>query len=283
MTNGGGSGTSGGRRRILALAWLVFAALGLAFAAVNAASELDERARLGRPVDTWEPWVWELTSLAGFLAVAPFVLLASQRLRPPRLSWPATFGVHLLLSVAFSLAHVGLMVGLRHAIYAAMADSYSGVGSLAGMLVYEYRKDLITYAVLALLPHLVARIAESRHPAPSAAAAEHRIEVRDGSRTLRLAPSEIELAQAAGNYVELSGAFGTLLHRQTLASLEAELQPHGFARVHRSRIVRAAAIRAIDTRPSGDFEVRLESGATVGGSRRYRGNVSRADGGAGPD
>lgn len=272
MTNGGSSGTSGDERRARRLAFAIFAAVGLAFAVVNALSELDERARLGQPVETWEPWCWELTSFAGFLAVAPVVLALSQRLRPPRLSWPAAFGAHALATVPFSLVHVGIMVALRHAVYSLQAELYAGAGGWIDVLIYEYRKDLISYAVLALLPHVAARLTPSRVPA-GASAPEHRIEVRDGSRTVRVAPADIEWAQAAGNYVELHGRFGILLHRQTLAALADELEPLGFARIHRSRIVRSAAIAAVETKPSGDFEATMASGATVGGSRRYRSNL----------
>jgi DNA-binding LytR/AlgR family response regulator len=272
VTSGGGSVTSGEERRARRLALAIFAAVGLAFAVVNALSEIDERTRLGRPVDAWEPWCWELTSLAGFLAVAPVVFAVTQRLRPPRLSWPAALAAHALLTVPFSLAHVGIMVALRHASYWALADAYRGAGSWFDVLVYEYRKDLITYAVLAMLPHVAARLVSGR-PGGDSPPADHRIEVRDGSRIVRLAPGDVEWAQAAGNYVELHGTFGTLLHRQTLAALAGELEPHGFARIHRSRIVRSAAIAAVETRPSGDFDVTLASGAAVGGSRRYRSNL----------
>ena len=109
--------------------------------------------------------------------------------------------------------------------------------------------------------------------APALAAAPFRIEVRDGSRTSWLAPEDVEWAQAAGNYVELNGPFGTLLHRRTLAALAAELAPHGFVRIQRSRIVCKAAIVGTETRPSGDFELTLASGAKLGGSRRYRENL----------
>jgi DNA-binding LytR/AlgR family response regulator len=105
---------------------------------------------------------------------------------------------------------------------------------------------------------------------PPAIKERYRIEVRDGSRTRWLDPADVDWAQAAGNYVEIFGAFGTILHRRTLAALAEELKPHGFARIHRSRIVRKAAITATETRSSGDFDVILASGATIGGSRRYR-------------
>jgi DNA-binding LytR/AlgR family response regulator len=59
------------------------------------------------------------------------------------------------------------------------------------------------------------------------------------------------------------------LHRATLAAVEAELGA-GFVRVHRSRLVRRAAIRRIETDRSGDFTMTLASGAVARGSRRFR-------------
>ncbi len=269
VTNGGDSGTNGKGRRVLILAWLAFAAIGSAFAVVNSVSELSERARMGRHVETWEPWCWELTSLAGWLTVAPAILFASALLRPPRLSWPLAAAAHLLLTVPAAGLHIGLMIALRHVVYALLSDDYSGGGPLLDVLVYEYRKDLVTYASLVLLPFVVAGLLQARQPAATPSD-DFRIEVRDGSRTVWLSPADIEWAQAAGNYVELTGGFGTLLHRRTLAALEEELGPYGFRRIHRARIVRADAVRAIETRPSGDFDVSLASGARVAGSRRYR-------------
>jgi DNA-binding LytR/AlgR family response regulator len=269
VTNGGEGVTSGGGRRAFLLAWLVFAGVAGVYAAVNAASVIADRASLGRAVPAWEPWSWEMTSFAAWLAVAPFVFAAADRLRPPRLSPVAGAAVHLALSVPASLAHVGLMIALRMAIYAAAGSAYRQPGSAADILIYEYRKDLITYAILVATFLLVRRLI-APPAAPPAQGGDFRLEVRDGSRTAWLAPEDVEWAQSAGNYVELHGGFGTLLHRETLAALEEALAPRGFRRIHRSRIVRSAPIRAIETRPSGDFDVTLESGERLAGSRRFR-------------
>ena len=269
----GGNSVASGDRRARRLALMIFVVVGTAFAVVNALSELDERARAGQAVESWEPWTWELTSLASFLLLSPVIFRISQRLQPPAVSWPMAIGVHLILSVPASLTHTFVMIGARQAIYAAAGGTYGyGGDGLGPVLLYEYRKDLISYAVLVALPLLTRSLIDARQ-SPQARPDDHRIEIREGSRTRWLAPEDVEWAQSAGNYVELFGPFGMALDRRTLSALADELHPHGFVRIHRSRIVRRAAIVATETRPSGDFEVSLSSGSRVGGSRRYRENL----------
>lgn len=269
MTNGGGRGTSGSA---VLRTWLVWFAIGSVFTVVNAASVIDDHARFGQPVETWRPWVWEATSLAGWLLLVPLIALAAARLRPPRWRLPPALAGHAMLSVVVSALHVATMVALRKLIYLLNGASYSMPGSSLDIFIYEYRKDAATYAAVALIYLLIERM--GRAPAMPMVEAEPRLEVRDGARTVWLAPGDVEWAQAAGNYVELHGAFGTLLHRETLAALEEQLGAHGFRRIHRSRLVRAAAVRSIETKASGDFEVALASGALVAGSRRFRSRLN---------
>lgn len=82
---------------------------------------------------------------------------------------------------------------------------------------------------------------------------------------LPLTPRQIDWVSAAGNYVELHGCGRTLVHRAPLASLEAQLSPHGFVRVHRSTLVRRDRIRRI--RP---LDVVLEDGTSLRTGKRYR-------------
>jgi DNA-binding LytR/AlgR family response regulator len=62
----------------------------------------------------------------------------------------------------------------------------------------------------------------------------------------------------------------TLLHRTTLTALEQAWGTHGFVRVHRSTLVRAASVVRVETLKSGDFLAELADGSLVRGSRRYR-------------
>jgi LytTr DNA-binding domain len=272
VTSGGRSGTNG--RRIWVAGCAVMAGFVVIETVVGAQSLVDDFARMGRSTPPWMPWTWELTSAVGWLTVMPLIALAAVRLRPPRLSWPATVAAHLALTVPVSLLHVGVMTVLRVLVHGLVGDGY-GLGSdLMTALVYEWRKDAADYLLIALTFAIIdwtARRADGEAAAP--ASEPKRLEVRDGSRTIWLAPADILWAEAAGNYVELQTVAGSLLHRTTLAALERELAPHGFARIHRSRLVQRAAVRAVETNASGDFDAVLTDGARLGGSRRYRSSL----------
>lgn len=241
--------------------------------AVNSASMIDQRRALGRPIAAWQAWVLEGTSLVAWLALLPLVMMLAARLARCPL-WLAAIG-HAAGYLAVSAAHTALMTGLRIAAYGLAGDAYAPVEPWSERLVFEARKDLITYvAILALFllaRRLVALPPAAAAPPPDEAAL---IEVRDGSRVAMLRPGEIDRVSSAGNYVELHGSFGTRLARRTLADMEAELAPHGFVRVHRSHLVRRTAIATLVTRQSGDFEITLRSGAVLPGSRRFRQNLA---------
>ncbi len=275
MTSGGQSGPSGGGpvqwRRPMVLTTGVFVAFGLVYLVVNATSLIDERRALGQPIEPWLPWVWETTSFIAWLILVPVILWIASRWslfeRPAR-----ALSIHLFATIPVSLGHTAAMFALRALAYALADERYRLSGPLLDVLIYEYRKDAITYASIILVFLALSRLANPS-PAAELTAAETLIEVRDGSRTYWLKPEEIDWISAAGNYVELHGSFGTKLARRTLAKMEAELGPRGFVRVHRSRIVRKGSIAKVETRQSGDFELVLRSGTSVTGSRRYRASL----------
>jgi len=95
--------------------------------------------------------------------------------------------------------------------------------------------------------------------------------LRDGSTRIRIEPSDILWISSAGNYVEYSLAGGVNhLVRGTLAAEEARLTPFNIVRVHRTRLVNLARVSGFKAGPNGDFELTLDSGQTISGSRRYR-------------
>jgi len=265
-TNGGSPGTSGDLRR-RRIAWLVAGAL--VFIAVqsiaNVESTVEDMANLGRVEARWHVWTWQLSSVAVWIALMAPLWWLIARARAPRIAWPLAALVHAVATVPVSLVHSLAMIGVRKLVYAAAGERYT-FGDWPMALVYEYRKDVATYlmiaAFLAFAQWLLAR------PAPEGPRDDVLL-VADGSVTHRVPIEAIDSASAAGNYVEIAWGQRTLLHRSTLAALAETLGP-GFARIHRGRLVRRAAVRSIETDKSGDFAVTLASGAVVRGSRRYR-------------
>lgn len=96
----------------------------------------------------------------------------------------------------------------------------------------------------------------------------------DGAKTLRVALEAIEWIEAEDNYVLIHTLQKTHTVRQKLSELESRLDAARFARVHRSAIVSVARVAAVRPLTHGDFEVQLESGAVVRGTRSRRDALS---------
>jgi len=239
---------------------------------VNAASLIDQRRALGQPIAQWQAWVLEGTSFVAWLALLPVMLTIATRLSSRPL--PLAILGHAAGCIAVSLAHTALLGGLRIAAFALGGEDYAPAEPWSDRLLFEARKDIITYVSILGVFLLAQRLVAPSLFTPPRSDETTLIEVRDGSRVVMLRPEEIDWVSAAGNYVELHGTFGSELARRTMADIESELAPYGFVRVHRSRLVRRTAIATLETRQSGDFYITLRSGAVISGSRRFRQNLA---------
>lgn len=241
----------------------------------NVASLTADLRGAGVRVVQWHVVVWEGSSLLMWLVLSVAIWRAVAWLRPPRAGWPMAIAAHVVVLVAVSLVHVGGSVALRKLAYALAGDHYV-FGDWWERWFYELRKDAATYAQLgafaAICQWVLGRLA-SAEPTAQSPTAEAVLAVPDGALVRHLPIGEIDHVAAAGNYVELAWRGQTLLHRATLASVEAELGDR-FVRIHRSRLVRRDVIRAVQTAQSGDFEVELASGERLRGSRRFRDALS---------
>ena len=264
-----------GTQRKLALGFAAgFVAIVLVVMVANAASTLSDLHRSGKDIRPDLVWSWEWTSIIALFTLYPALWLAVKWIRPPRFSWVAVIAALVLGSVIMSAWHIGVMVVLRSIYYWAVGSGPyhffdPGEGRLDRIL-YEYRKDLATFlqfvAIAGVAQWLIARAATPPSEAPQR---PRTLAVADGAVTHLVPVEEIESIASAGNYVEIVWGKRTLLHRATLAAVEAELGD-AFLRIHRGRLVRRSAIRRIETDKSGDFTVELASGARLRGSRRYR-------------
>lgn len=273
-TGGGRAGTSGERLpwKRFPILWLCLSAFLVFVATVNVTSILIEDPPGKRTFHVWEPVLWEGSSVVAILALLPLIWMAYWRFywrgRP---LWQA-FVIHALIAVLFSLGHIGIMVAIRIAGYALDSARYDfAQGDLGLQIIYEMRKDAISYAVLFTACWVQDRLMTRTAPLP----APGRLEVRADGRTLYLDPAEVMAVEAAGNYVEFHrlGTDKALLVRGTLNQFEAQLKPHGFVRVHRSRLINRNRIAGFEGTPSGDLRIRMTDGREIFGSRRYRENL----------
>lgn len=261
------SGTATARKRLVGLA--VFVALAALQASANVFSKIADKRGDGLPVDRFALILDEVSSLVAWFVCLALIWQVVARVRPPRFGWPATLALHAPATVPASLLHVGLMVALREAGHAWAGGDYHFTGDWLGSLVYEYRKDVVTYVLLASFCAVIQWWI--RAPASlSEGTGDDILEIGEGARIYRLPLRDLLWAEAAGNYVTLHLADRELLHRTTLAALETTLVARGFVRIHRSRLVRRDAVRAIATGQSGDFTVTLTDDTELRGSRRYR-------------
>ena len=93
--------------------------------------------------------------------------------------------------------------------------------------------------------------------------------VKTGRRVTIVDVMEIDWIGAAGDYVTLHVGEKDYLARKTIGSLERELDPERFLRIHRSTIVQAARIAELETLENGEFLVRLRNGTELKTSRSY--------------
>jgi hypothetical protein len=125
------------------------------------------------------------------------------------------------------------------------------------------------------------RLAESyrkQETAPAAANRElyvSRFTVRSGSRIHVVPAEEVAWIRAAGDYTELHTRNAIHLLRETMNSLAERLDPNGFARIHRSKIVNLARIAELRSIENHEYIVRLCDGSEHRSSRTYAGRLER--------
>ena len=255
--------------------WLLLAVVNAAGNSITVGIDLG---RLGQPIAPWEPWVWEFSSAATWLALLPLLLAFDHRfpLRAGQLrrSVPA----HVAFTVPYSLLHVLGMVALRELAYAAMGQDYD-FGDWGANLGYEYLKDVRTYgaflATVYLYRFVLRRwqgeaefLTEGREDAAPEPVTD-RFLVKKLGREFLVRVDDIDWIEAAGNYVTLHVGERLYPLRETMAGIASRLDER-FARVHRSAIVNLDRVREIEPFDTGDARAHLVGGAAVPVSRRYR-------------
>jgi len=263
---------------------LFIAAVACVVAIINATSAIMESQTGGPPIDPWAAWLYEISSVIMVVLLSPIAGWMVWKVPPPidpswRV-WARVAGLHLVAACVFSVLHIAGMTMLRKLGYAAAGSVYvfAYEGDLILPFIYEWRKDVLTYASNAawfwVFGFWQAQRAAQALVAPAQEPAQdQRLEIRDGARVTLLDPASIGWVEAAGNYVEIHAGGSMHMVRGTLAGFEERLAAHGFVKVHRSRLLNRARVRSFKPTPSGDLEITLDDGRVIAGSRRFRAAV----------
>ena len=109
-----------------------------------------------------------------------------------------------------------------------------------------------------------AELAQAARPAGTFAA---RLVVKDGSRVHIIPVEKLDSVEAQDDYVALRSEKKTYLKQQTISSLEQELDPEKFVRIHRSHIVNIERIARIEPYTRDSRVVVLADGTQIRVSR----------------
>jgi two-component system, LytTR family, response regulator len=102
-----------------------------------------------------------------------------------------------------------------------------------------------------------------------------RFVVRSGPRLSFVRAADVDWIDAADNYVRLHAAGREHLVRDTLKSVEAQLDPELFVRVHRSIIINLDRVESVEPHFHGEYVVTMKDGARLTTSRSYSDRLRR--------
>ncbi len=103
-----------------------------------------------------------------------------------------------------------------------------------------------------------------------------RLVIKAGGRIYFLDTKDIDWIEAEGNYVSVHSARKAHLLRETISSLESQLDPKKFVRIHRSSIVRLDFIQELQPWFHGEYRVILHDGTQLTLSRNHREKLQEA-------
>jgi len=105
-----------------------------------------------------------------------------------------------------------------------------------------------------------------------------RLVIKNGGRVFFLNVDDVHCIESEGNYVRVYDNQKAYMLRETISSLEEQLDPRQFRRIHRSAIVKIDKIKEMQPWFHGEYRVIMENGKQLTLSRNYRANFQGAVG-----
>jgi len=131
--------------------WTLYAAFWLLLGLSLALAEYQRYAARGGRA-WWEPFLWEISSVAAIGLIAPAIYRWVQFLSRRQALSAAVAAGHVLAAAMFSIAHVLLMFAARRIVYTLTGFEYHP-GGWVEIFTYETPKDLVTYVTVAGLAY----------------------------------------------------------------------------------------------------------------------------------
>jgi two-component system LytT family response regulator len=100
-----------------------------------------------------------------------------------------------------------------------------------------------------------------------------RIALKAKGRILLIDAADVIAIEAKGNYVLVNRTSSSHLLRESIATMEEKLHPHGFVRIHRSVLVNAALVEEIQPWSTGEYVIRVRGGREYTVTRTYKKNL----------
>lgn len=242
-----------------------FITLSLSYSLIHCLLYLDVIA--GVPISLAEAIIWSLKKF-GFWWLAYAALL------------PLMSRLWIQKSVLFTVATCGLLIA---ATIAALLLHYLHIGgneALPASLLTLLPSQLVSAGGLLFGSILCSR--SQQNPAEIIdSSLDSKLEpkkfsltVYQGNNELELPVNQIESISAEGNYMEVFDGARAYLLRATMKTLEEQLQPYDFFRVHRSHLVNAAKVRF--SRNKQEIVLSDERRLPIG--QKFRRNINKIQG-----
>lgn len=138
--------------------------------------------------------------------------------------------------------------------------------------VRRRQADAVNSRLTQLLDYLQRSEAAAQQPKEDAAG--DRILIKSSGEIFFLKAEEIDWIEAEGDYMKFHVAGRVHLMRETMARLEARLDPKRFIRIHRSTIVNIDRLRKLSPSFAGEYAVILHDGTKLKLSRGYHERIS---------
>jgi two-component system LytT family response regulator len=175
------------------------------------------------------------------------------------------------------LSAVARLPGPHPAVVFVTAHAEHAVDAFGLEAVDYLLKPVDAERLAAALQRVRRRTAQDANDAGDASA-PRRLALPIGRRADLVDVRSIDVVSAHENYVEFRVGARSYVLRRTLSWAAAQLDPDAFVRVHRSHVVRIAAVRSVRPLPSGRYLLTLHDGSELRSGRGQRALVRKAFG-----